>query len=69
VLDEDGRGGVVLLDDVLSELDERRAEALVGHLGSLGQALVTSTRAAPAGVVGAMETTSFRVEGGRVVRE
>jgi DNA replication and repair protein RecF len=48
ILDEDGRGVVVLLDDIMSELDDARVESLIELVGGLGQALMTSTRPAPA---------------------
>ena len=48
VLDADGRGVVVLLDDIMSELDDERAKSLIALVGDLGQALMTSTRDAPA---------------------
>jgi recombinational DNA repair ATPase RecF len=59
----------VLLDDVLSELDERRGEALVSHIGEHGQALVTSTVAAHAGMVPSEGSAVFFVEAGEVVRQ
>jgi len=73
ILDGDGRGVVVLLDDVLSELDSRRGAALVSHMGEHGQALVTSTTRAHQGLVsdvgGVSEAACFRVDAGEVVRE
>jgi DNA replication and repair protein RecF len=41
-----GAAPLLLLDDVLSELDDRRRAILAGRIGSNGQALVTSTSAA-----------------------
>jgi DNA replication and repair protein RecF len=41
---------VLLLDDVFSELDERRSAALFRHLPG-GQVVVTTTGALPAGAV------------------
>jgi DNA replication and repair protein RecF len=67
LLDGEGRGVVVLLDDVLSELDEERAGSLMGLVADLGQALVTSARAVPERVFGT-GYTSFSVDGGEVVR-
>jgi DNA replication and repair protein RecF len=69
ILDADDRGVVVLLDDVLSELDERRGAALVSHIGSHGQALVTSTARAPGGVAPNDGATFLFVDGREVVRE
>jgi DNA replication and repair protein RecF len=47
LLSEQGRGSpLLLLDDVLSELDDRRRAILAARIGSSGQALVTSTSAA-----------------------
>ncbi|MBD3349538.1 MAG: DNA replication and repair protein RecF [Candidatus Eisenbacteria bacterium] len=73
VLDADGRGVVVLLDDVLSELDNERGAALVSHMGRHGQAFVTSTaRAARELAPGAGEgegVACYHVNEGEVVRE
>ena len=69
MLDAEGRGAVVLLDDVLSELDAARASALVDHIGTVGQALVTSTSRDPAGALAGRDAMVFLVDGGRVVRE
>ncbi|MFH1501723.1 MAG: DNA replication/repair protein RecF [Candidatus Eisenbacteria bacterium] len=69
ILDSDEKGVVVLLDDVLSELDERRGAALVSHIGSHGQALVTSTMRAPRGIAPDDGAASFLVDGGEVVRQ
>ncbi len=66
MLAADGHGVTVLLDDVLSELDDNRAAALVDLVGGIGQALVTSTRPLP-GVPG-VACASLRVEAGEVVR-
>lgn len=68
VLDGDGRGVVVLLDDVMSELDEERAAALVELVGGLGQALVTSTGPAP-DAVRSLGGRSFLVLEGAVTRQ
>ena len=43
-----GEPPVLLLDDVFSELDPARSEALVGHLPP-GQALLTTAQALPPG--------------------
>lgn len=69
MLDCDGRGVVVLLDDVLSELDGSRAEALVAHMGEHGQAFVTSTTSAPGGVPQRDGAVVFLVDGGEVTRQ
>jgi DNA replication and repair protein RecF len=66
MLAADGHGVTVLLDDVLSELDDSRAAALVDLVGGIGQALVTSTHPLP-GVPG-VACASLRVEAGEVVR-
>lgn len=65
-LASDGGGVIVLLDDILSELDDGRASALVGVVSAFGQAFVTSTREGPAGLEAA---ATFRVEGGEAARE
>lgn len=65
VLDSDGRGVVVLLDDILSELDDERAASLISLVGDLGQALMTSTRTAPA-LSGGHESKCYSVEAGEV---
>lgn len=57
-----GSAPVLLLDDVFSELDERRAVALVEHLDR-GQTLVTTAGAVPHGIV---PDTTLRVDGGKV---
>ena len=68
VLDSDGRGVVVLLDDIMSELDDERAASLLELVGDLGQALMTSTRDTRA--VGARyRSRSFVVEAGGVKRQ
>ena len=69
VLDGDGRGVVVLLDDVLSELDAWRGGALLEHVCAHGQALVTSTRKLGDVIPRAREGASFAVGSGEVVRE
>lgn len=69
VLDGDGRGVVVLLDDVLSELDAARGGALVEHVCEHGQAFVTSTRELDDVVARGRGAASFVVDGGEVVRE
>jgi DNA replication and repair protein RecF len=53
---------VLLLDDVFSELDERRAVALVEHLDR-GQTLVTTAGAVPHGIVA---DTTFVVNAGGI---
>lgn len=62
-------GAVVLLDDILSELDETRAGALVELAGTYGQALVTSTDQRPDALMARGRCTIYRVESGEVVRE
>lgn len=57
-----GPAPVLLLDDVFSELDPARADALVAELPS-GQVLLTTASAPPAGVVPARVVA---VEGGRL---
>ena len=68
VLDSGGRGVVVLLDDIMSELDDDRAASLVDLVGGLGQALMTSTREAPAASAG-HDSRFFVVESGEVTRQ
>lgn len=62
----DGHGVTVLLDDILSELDDRRAGRLVELVAGIGQALMTSTRAVaiPSGI----PCVALRVDGGEVTR-
>ena len=57
-----GSAPVLLLDDVFSELDERRAVALVEHLDR-GQTLVSTAGAVPHGIV---SDTTLRVDAGTV---
>jgi DNA replication and repair protein RecF len=68
VLDSDGRGVVVLLDDIMSELDDRRASSLVELVSGLGQALLTSTRPSAA-VEGVDGSVSFFVHDAGVERQ
>lgn len=60
-----GREPIVLLDDVFSELDTARAEALVRELPSVQTILTTATGTVPDGAVPAL---SYVVDGGRVQR-
>ncbi len=69
VLDEEGHGVIVLLDDILSELDAARGEALVACTGEFGQTFMTSTRLLPEGYEGARNRAVFRVDEGEVVRQ
>ncbi len=55
---------LLLLDDVLSELDETRASAFLGEIGEYEQAFVTATQL-PAGLSDAARVA--RVEGARVL--
>jgi DNA replication and repair protein RecF len=57
-----GSPPVLLLDDVFSELDERRAVALVAHLGG-GQTLLTTAGSVPEGITPAR---TLRVASGRI---
>jgi len=57
-----GSAPVLLLDDVFSELDERRAVALVEHLDR-GQTLLSTAGAVPHGIV---PDTTLRVDAGTV---
>jgi len=59
-----GSAPVLLLDDVFSELDPARTEALVANLPA-GQALLTTAGEVPAGMTAA---ATVRVEGGRLLR-
>jgi DNA replication and repair protein RecF len=59
-----GTSPVLLLDDVFSELDAARSSALLGSL-PLGQALLTTTGAAPAGSSPAL---TVHVQAGQVRR-
>ena len=63
VTDATGSAPVLLLDDVFSELDPERSEALVAHLPE-GQAVLTTAGALPPGAVAAM---TVRVSGGRLL--
>jgi DNA replication and repair protein RecF len=69
VMDRDGQGVVVLLDDILSELDEVRGRALVELVGRFGQAFVTSTRLIEELVRGKRACACFRVGAGEVIRQ
>lgn len=63
VADEIGEPPVLLLDDVFSELDPDRSDALLHHLPA-GQALLTTAGAIPAG---ARPGLVVRVAGGKVL--
>lgn len=63
VTDATGSAPVLLLDDVFSELDPERSEALVAHVPE-GQAVLTTAGALPPGAVAAM---TVRVAGGRLL--
>ena len=69
VMDTEGHRVVVLLDDILSELDEARGRALVELVGSFGQAFVTSTRAVPELIGESSACACFRVGEGEVSRQ
>jgi DNA replication and repair protein RecF len=58
-----GSPPVLLLDDVFSELDPERSEALVAHL-PVGQAVLTTAGTLPPGAVAAC---TVRVAGGRLL--
>ena len=68
VLDSDGTGVVVLLDDIMSELDDARAGSLIELVADLGQALMTSTRTG-SDVAGESGGRDFLVEAGEVTRQ
>ncbi|MCP5025261.1 MAG: DNA replication/repair protein RecF [Actinomycetia bacterium] len=57
---------VLLLDDVFSELDPERADALVAHLPS-GQTLLTSAQGLPPGAVPELVFDVTAISGGAVV--
>ncbi len=63
VTERTGSAPLLVLDDVLSELDARRAGALLGHLPP-GQVVITTAGALPAA---ARADRVLRIEGGRVV--
>jgi DNA replication and repair protein RecF len=54
VAEEVGSPPVLLLDDIFSELDPGRAEALVAHLPA-GQTVLTTATGPPAGVTPDLE--------------
>lgn len=60
-----GSGPVLLLDDVFSELDPARADALIAHLPP-GQTLLTTASGVPGGVA---PDRRLRVAGGRIEEE
>jgi DNA replication and repair protein RecF len=61
-----GERPILLLDDVLSELDARRRQALLGRVGEAGQVVVTSVEAEPF-PTSLMERAAVRcISGGRV---
>ena len=62
VTDWVGEAPLLLLDDVFSELDDHRSQALLDHLPA-GQAILTTAGAIPSGAV---PTAVFRVKGGSI---
>lgn len=64
--DATGEEPVLLLDDVVSELDETRRGLLLAHVGGLGQALVTATAGQALGAV-LDQANVIQIAGGRVV--
>lgn len=64
VSDETGKEPILLLDDVLSELDEERRARVLGVVGRSGQSIVTATEPPEAGGVPASRI--LVVEGGTV---
>ena len=63
VTERTGSAPVLVLDDVLSELDEKRATALLEHIPP-GQVIITSASELPPA---AQADRILRIEGGRVV--
>jgi len=63
VTEATGSAPVLLLDDVFSELDPERSEALVAHLPE-GQAVLTTAGSLPPGAVATM---TVRVADGRLL--
>lgn len=64
--DERGEFPVLLLDDVASELDEKRRAALVEYVGTMGQAVLTATGRE---VMSGRQGLVFSVDGGGVSRD
>jgi DNA replication and repair protein RecF len=64
-----GATPVLLLDDVLSELDPDRREALLGAVEGVGQAILTSADPEAQATAGARAARVVRVREGRVVVE
>jgi DNA replication and repair protein RecF len=64
-----GMAPVLLLDDVFSELDPARAEALMANLPALSaaQAILTTAGALPASADAGAVASRFRVEGGKLL--
>jgi DNA replication and repair protein RecF len=67
VTDRTGTAPVLVLDDVLSELDDQRATALLAHLPA-GQIIITTATAIPAmaTVDRTLHVTNGEVSGGEV---
>ena len=63
ILQETGEYPILLLDDVLSELDERRQEFVLNRIGG-GQTLITCCE--DTGISGRTGGKIFRVDGGRI---
>ena len=65
----DGRAPLLLLDDVFSELDPERRAHLVRRIGSLPQAIVTTTTADDLDAALVAASSVWEVEPGRVRRQ
>jgi DNA replication and repair protein RecF len=66
---ERGRPPVMLLDDVMSELDETRRERLVAQLSGEGQSFITTTDLAHVPGADGVGVTRLRVSEGSVLQE
>ena len=57
---------ILLLDDVMSELDENRRQGLLGYLSDMAQVIVTTTNIDAFGVRNVKSVSHFNVENGQI---
>jgi DNA replication and repair protein RecF len=67
LLAEDGPRPIVLLDDVFSELDPRRAHGLAELLLGRGQVIVTTADEPALDAAGLTDASAWRIEGGQLM--
>ena len=68
-LGERGRTPLMLLDDVMSELDQERRELLAEELAAGGQSVIATTELAHVPGASDARVTRLRVSSGAILRE